>query len=520
MSVNSTTKQVYIPGFQERITSLITPLLTLPTASLTALNSQISNFTGLNAKFANTSMAITDSEVSPYPLFGIWTNQNNDRLSGYSVINSDFQVVATSRSNNRLSGNWQDVQLSDLSDFYEDFRGWTYTNGNPGGGGNTTYSGGGTNLNGHEGNHLYSFKIFGNYSTTDHNRADQFGQFTKRSGTLIGVKGVRNRLNHYSNDSNFQVRQRGQVHGYVDTIDLNSTVYANWAGKTNRGMSSYNDRTKTLCIAESNTANAIRLHVWKNANVGRGLNTFDYYAGTLHNFFSEAKTAGPNGTTASYSFYDFTWSSSGSTQAEPSYVMRLVMGDNGKIGFSRFSPQSNGNHYGWFTPTGVGSTGVAGTGAFTDSGANLGNTTSYSIDQGDTYGIRTNISWDNQWLISYAPYHYYHNGINLHCINTQDPTKYYTWRNTDGSNGTSPVPYGESSFVMCYSVQNGDGPGPYLYMANPGAAYELGYRNDGTTVAIGGDLQPWNVGFSHIFDTVSHTTQYPHITTMPHWTTI
>jgi len=286
-------------------------------------------------------------------------------------------------------------------------------------------------------------------------------------------------------------------------------------------MSSYNDRTKTLAVAESNTANQIRLHVWRNTNVGRGLNTWNYASGDLHNFLSEAKTAGPSLTAGvSYSFYDFTWSSAGSTQGEPSYVMRLTMGDNGTIGFSRNSQQGNAQQYGWYIPTNAGTAGNSGLGAFTDSGSNLGNTTSYGIDQRDGAGIRTNISWDNNWVISYAPYYYYHSGINLHCIYTQDPTKYYYWRNTDTSNGLSPVPFGESSFIMCYSVQNGDSPGPHLYYANPQGAFENGRRNDNSVVANGGDLQPFNVTMNYIFDTMSNTTQYPHITVMPHWTTV
>ena len=520
MAVNTTTNQVYIPGFETNIQSVVTPIAATTTAAITDLNNGLpAQFSKLNGKFAAASTSRDNTEVSPYPLFAIWTNQDNSRKAGYSVINSDFQVVATSRLNNRQGG-WTDVDLSDLNNWYEDFRGWTYTNGNFGTGGNTTHFGGATNMNGADGNHLYSFQVFGNYGNTQMNRADQWGQFTKRCGTIIGVKGVRQRVSHYSTDSTFQIRMRGSVYGYVDQVNLNSATYATWAGRTNRGMSSYNDRTKTLAVAESNTSNQIRLHVWKNTNPNLNLNANNYESGDLHLFLSEAKTAGPSGTNASYSFYDFTWSSNGSTQAEPSYVMRLIMGDNGTIGFSRFSPQGNAQQYGWYIPTNPGTAGNSGTGAFTDSGTNLGNTTSYSIDQGDSYGIRTNISWDNNWVISYSPYYYYGCGINLHCIYTQDPTKYYYWRNTDGSNGTSPVPFGESSFMMCYSVQNGDSPGPHLYYANPQAAFENGRRNDNSTISNGGDLQPWNVTMHYAFDTMSNTTQYPHIAVMPHWTTV
>jgi hypothetical protein len=520
MASNTTTTQIYIPGFETNISSVVTPIVTTTNTAISTISSSLpASFAILNSKFPSASTSRNNTEVSPYPLFAIWTNQNNSARAGYSIINSEFQVVSTNRLNNRQGG-WTDIALSNLSNWYEDFRGWSYTNGNIDAGGNTTYVGGGTNMNGHEGNHLYSFNTFGNYGSAIFNRADQWGQFTKRSGTIIGAKGVRPRLNHYSTDSTFQVRLRGQVTGYLDSLNLNSTTYATWAGRTNRGMSSYNDRTKTLAVAESTTANAIRLHIWRNTT-DSGLNELNYKAGDLNNWLSRAKTAGPSLTAAvSYSFYDFTWSSSGSTQSEPSYVMRLIMGDNGTVGFSRYSPQGNAQQYGWYIPTNAGSAGNSGTGAFTDSGTNLGNTTSYSVDQGDSYGIRTNISWDNNWVIGYSQYYYYHCGINLHCINTADPTKYYYWRIADTSNGVSPVPLGESSFVMCYSVQNADGQGPYLATVNPQAAFELGRRSDNSTIANGGDLQPFNVVSNYCFDTMSNTTQYPHISTVPHWTTV
>ena len=525
MSIASTTTQKYIPGFEANISAVVTPLITAPQTTLTNLiNGLPTILAGGQTKhpFASTSRANT--EVSPYPLFAIWTNQDNSRKAGYSVINSEFQVVATGRMANRQGG-YTDVDLSDLNNWYEDFRGWTYTNGNPGGGGNTTHCGGGTNMNGADGNHLYSFSVFNNYSPTNMNRGDQWGQFTKRCGTIIGAYGVRQRVSHYTTDSEFQIRGRGIIYSYVDRVDLNSTTYANWAGKTNRGMSSYNDRTKTLCIAESNTSNAIRLHVWKNvgtalANGDRSLNNLEHTVGNLHLFFSEAKTGGPTGVTASYSFYDFTWTSAGSTQSEPAYVMRLTMGDNGTIGFTRYSNQSNAQQYGYFVPTNPGTPGNAGIGTFTDTGSNLGNTTSYSIDQGDSYGIKSNITWSNKWQLNYSVYHYYHNGINAHCINTYDPTKYYTFRAADTSNGVSPVPFRENDFLMCYSVQNGDSPGPHMYIAQPEAALENGRRADNSTITNGGDLQPFNVNWHYMFDTMSNTTQYPHISVMPHWVTV
>ena len=56
---------------------------------------------------------------------------------------------------------------------------------------------------------------------------------------------------------------------------------------------------------------------------------------------------------------------------------------------------------------------------------------------------------------------------------------------------------------MCYSVQNGDSPGPHLYIAQPQAAFEFGRRADNSTITNGGDLQPFNIqAMNYIFDTM------------------
>jgi len=260
------------------------------------------------------------------------------------------------------------------------------------------------------------------------------------------------------------------------------------------------------------------MHIWKNNGTNRSLNSFNHSAGTLHNFMSEAKSAGPSGTVSSYAFYDFTWTSNGSGRGEPAYHMKIIAGDNGTIGLSRFSHDGNAQQYAYFVPTNAGTPGNSGTGTLTDTGSNLGNTTSYGIDQDlSYYGIKHNITWDNQWVTTYSPYYYYGSGINCHVINTADPTKYYQFRNTTSTNGNTMVPYGESAFMIINSASNGDSPGPYLYYFNPGATFATGRRNDGVVIANGGDLAPWNVTFYYQFDTSSNTTQYPHLFSMPHW---
>jgi len=517
----TTSSQIIVPGLETAISNVITPIVTTTNTTVSNLNTNINtNISSLGNKFARLNTSIDNTETSPYPTFALWSNDNNNK-AGYNIINSDFQMIAAASQPGYMSSNYADPDLNAQPNWYEDFRGYTYTQGNLGTSTVTTYYGGSTVWGSADGHMLYRPNTHCAYAGNWFNRADQYGQYQNRCGTIIGATGVRQRVSHYTTDSEFQVRFRGQVYGYQDRVDLNSTTYATWAGRTNRGMSSYNDRTQVLVVVESTTANAIRMHIWRNTSYR--LNNFSHKAGTLHAFLSEAKTAGPaaGGVLSSaknYSFYDFTWAQAGSTRAEPSYHMKITAGDNMVIGFSRFNHDGYAQLYGTYAIASTGSAGNSGTGTFTDSGVNLGNTTSYGIDQSENwYGQKHQITWDNEWLAAYSPYHYYSNGINCHVINTYDPTKFFYFRNTDGSNGCAIVPFRENKFLSVYSAQNADGPGPYLYVVDPGSAAANFRRTDGTTLSYSGDLQPYNVASYYQFDSAGSTTQYPHIVSMPHW---
>ena len=517
----TTSSQIIVPGLEDSIKAIITPIVNANNTQIASTSATIATSIGvISGKEASPVISRNNTEVSPFPTFAIWTNQNNDTKAGFNIINSDFQSIGSNAMPGWF-GSYQNPALDNMPNWYEDFRGYTYTNGNMGTGTVTTYYGGSTVWGSADGHQLYRPCLHGGFAGNWINRADQTGQYLNRCGTIIGAKGVRQRVSHYNTDSEFQIRLRGMSNGYLDRVDLNSATYATWAGRTNRGMSSYNDRTNMLAVAESTTANAIRLHVWRNTSVS--LNGFSHKAGLLHKFLSEAKAAGPLtgshlNTAKNYAFYDFTWAQAGSTRAEPSYHMKLVMGDNGVIGFGRFNHDGYAQRYGYFTIASQGTAGNSGIGTFTDTEINLGNTTSYGIDQSiDWYGQKHHITWDNEWLAIFSPYHYYSNGINCHTINTYDPTKLFYFRNTDGSNGTAIVPFKEDKFISLYSVQNGDGQGPCLYVVDPGSAAKNLRRTDGTTLSFGGDLQPYNVNHNYQFDTHSNTTQYPHIVSMPHW---
>jgi hypothetical protein len=516
----TTSSQIIVPGLETAIANVVTPIVATSNAAVTTLNTNIStNISALNGKFARPVISIDNSETSPYPTFALWSNDNNSK-AGFHFINSDFQSIGTASMPGWLSG-YQDPALNNMPNWYEDFRSYTYTQGNIDSSTVTTYFGGSTVWGSADGHVLYRPVLHNGFSGNWMNRADQQNQYLIRCGSIIGARGVRQRVSHYTTDSEFQIRFRGQPYGYSDRVDLNSATYATWAGRTNRGMSSYNDRTQVLTVVESTTANAIRMHVWRNTSYR--LNNFSHKAGTLHLFLSEAKTAGPAtggilSTAKNYSFYDFTWSQTGSTRAEPSYHMKITMGDNGVIGFSRFNHDGYAQYYGTYTITSTGSAGNSGTGTFSDRGVNLGNTTSYGIDQSETwYGMKHQMTWDNQWMATYSPYYYYGSGINCHVINTVDPTKIFYFRNTTSVNGCAIVPFKEDKFISCVTPNNADGTGPYLYIVDPGSAAANFRRTDGTTLSYDGDLQPYNITSYYQFDSNGSTTQYPHIISMPHW---
>ena len=516
----TTSSQIILPGLETAISNVITPIVATTNAAVTTLNTNIgTNIASLNNKFARSNISIDNTEPSPYPTFAIWTNDNNNK-AGFNIVNSDFQTIASGSMPNYLGG-WSSPDLDGMPNWYEDFRSYTYTQGNPGSGTVTTYHGGSTVWGSADGHLMYRPNTHNGHAGNWMNRADQQGQYLIRCGSIIGAAGVRQRVSHYTTDSEFQVRFRGQNYGYQDRVDLNSATYATWAGRTNRGMSSYNDRTQVLVVVESTTANAIRMHVWRNTSYR--LNNFSHKAGTLHQFLSEAKTAGPAAggvlsTAKNYSFYDFTWAQTGSTRAEPSYHMKITAGDNMVVGFTRFNHDGYNQMYGTFTIASTGSAGNSGTGTFNDTGVNLANTTSYGIDQSETwYGMKHNMTWDNQWMATYSPYYYYACGINCHLINTADPTKLFYFRSADTTNGNALVPFREDKFITISSASNGDGPGPYLYVVDPGSAALNFRRTDGTTLSYNGDLQPFNITYYYQFDTHGSTTQYPHIVSMPHW---
>jgi hypothetical protein len=264
-------------------------------------------------------------------------------------------------------------------------------------------------------------------------------------GVVIGKKGIRQNFSLFSSDATLRIMERGINEGFYESISLNNNAYATWFSTgTTWGSASYNDRTRTLVVvAAKDGSNNYRMHIWKNEGSDRSLKSDNYYPGTLAAFLREAKTglldAGQGEGSVSYAFYDFQWQANSSQNYNESrYRLRVVAGDNGIIGMARMVP-SNVCNYATFNPANQ---------QLTTSFNTIGLTTSYGIDQGNNYGMRHNITWDNNWVAAYSVYYYYGSGMNVYFIDTRDPRNYFIGQVGESAQGCQLVPFKEDKFLF------------------------------------------------------------------------
>jgi hypothetical protein len=333
-------------------------------------------------------------------------------------------------------------------------------------------------------------------------------------GVVIGKRGIRHNFSLFNSNSTLRIMERGINEGWYESIDLNNSVYSTWTGQgTTYGSASYNDRTRTLVVIQARDgSNNYRMHIWKNEGTDRSLNSDNYYPGTLDKFLREAKLglldAGQGAGVCNYAFYDFQWQANSSQNYDESrYRMRVVAGDNGIIGMARMVP-SNACNYATYNPS---------TQQLVTSFNTIGLTTSYGIEQGQRYGMRHMITWDNNWVAAYSCYYYYGSGMNVYFIDTRDPRNYFIGQHGATNQGCQLVPYQEDKFLFNDSTHNVDNYyGMRLFIQEPEAA--LQGRTTSSTISNGGNIGLVNNPQWGLFDTEYSSTNYPGLQVMPHWT--
>lgn len=495
MAVANSTIQLIIPGIDKLIADSFTTTLAA-NATIAAIQTNLQNAGSLTdvtaglAVLSSTIATLPNSE--PLPNFATFSNFNNDPR--FTVYNSDMRELYTGRpdTNAELWASWT---------------GNNYTNGNIGGNSWTSYWMGATPF--YQADTHWYWRLSEGYYVYPSMNPDGMDSWMPFWGVIIGNNGKRQKISMWSQNNILRVNYRGVQNGHLEELNMNSTTYATWFGGTQYGMFSYNERTGTMVVIEAKDAsNNYRLHRWINTGENRSINQSNFRSGMLHRFMSEAKAGLTTNGTASYNFYDFQWQASASQNYNESrYRMRIVVGDNGIIGMQRFVP-SNITHYATYTPS---------SGTLNTAFNTISNTTSYGYEQGNKYGARHMITWDNNWVAAYNVYYYYGSGMNVFFIDTRDPRNYYTGQYGSTDNGCALVPFQKNKFMWSYHVSNSDGTsGQRLAIVDLEGPLKYGRTLSGT-IANGANIDLAKNIMNGIFDTKYTSTNYTYLMPMPRW---
>ena len=500
MAVANTVTQIVLPGIDKVVQDQTTAALASnPTVAAIISNLAQSGSTAqLNAAIANANAVVSElPSVNPLPTFATFSCRDNRPF--WNIYNSKLKPIDAGS------------QHTD-SELWAPWTGINYTNSHISSSSWTTSWSQATPMQQADG-HWFMRMNAGNRTYTAMN-ADVAPSYMPFFGVIIGKRGIRQNFSLWSQNSTLRIMERGIYEGYYESINLNQSIYSTWTGQgITYGSAGYNDRTRTLVVIQTIDANNnYRMHIWKNEGTDRSLNSDNYYPGTLAAFLREAKTglldAGQGAGVVSYTFRDFQWQASNSQSYDESrYRMRVVVGDNGIIGMARMVP-SNQTQYATYNPA---------TSQLVTSFNAIGLTTSYGIEQGNRYGMRHNITWDNNWVAAYSAYYYYGSGMNVHFIDTRDPRNYFIGQHGTTSGGCQLVPYQEDKFLFNDSTHNVDNNyGLRLFIQEPQAALEG--RTTSGAIANGGNLGLVNNPQWGLFDTDYTSTNYPGLQSMAHWT--
>lgn len=427
----------------------------------------------------------------PLPLVGVYSCPGNN--PDCSVYDSDFNLV--SRMTQAGSGSAWPTS----GELWSDYTGWNYTSGHV-----SSSSAGGqwvkaTPCYSADGHQVMRLSPNGCLAQR---HPSQMGNFMANFGVVIGGEGYRQPMSLWFNGTTLRQHVRGGF-AQLDMLTPGVSVAAasNWHGGTNsmRSAVGYHWGAGVLVLIEARDAScSYRAHVWRHPTA-----KLSGKPGELDRFILQAR-AGTHG--ASYQHIDFAWNASGSASyTESQYRMRVIPTTSGKIALVRFVP-SNCTHMAVLTPD-SGNTGTLDTNFPT-----VACTTSYGIEQGNMYGMRHQVTWDNRWVAAFAPYYYYGAGISGHVVNTDDPATQYRLSYASSSCGVSIIPIRASGFAYAFHETNADGSAGL----NAGLMdfSNIGFQVNGT-LAVGGVVSmPTNTGW---IETGSTSTNYPCLLPVENW---
>ena len=434
-------------------------------------------------------------QKQPLPLIGVFSAYSSD--PGVYIYDSHLELVSAMGNSDR---NYATPTNGEL---WSTMSGWMQTNGQVSSNSATTNWVKSTVAQQADGHCLISLSPNGGLAAK---RADVLASVLRDFGTVIGPMGYRQDFSLFFNGQTIgqYVKCTPQAIDQLSISGTDKTTAHASVSYSCLGMASYNANIDTLVAITENTANTnqYRAHIWKNPNV-----KLTAKVGQLAKFIKEAK-AGTGG--ASYQFIDFTWA--GGADQESYKHLRVIQCHDNKIALVRFRP-SSGVTFTVLDPN-------TGTGVRTLSniGTTVGTTTSYGCEQGAPYGLRHQITWDNKWVVCYAPYYYYGCGMAAFVINVDDPLNYYLrFTDTNTSDGVGVLPIGESGFIFSPHYNNNDGGAGLYFAVQDFAVSGTGIQLKQTEAPVGKDTAITHSYSTGVLETGYTSTNYSCLMPVTSW---
>lgn len=327
-------------------------------------------------------------------------------------------------------------------------------------------------------------------------------------GTHVLPEGCRPRRYLTLNNNTIQeVNSLAQMYGYganKNGFSIDSTKSApNEYATSAAGSFGYNEKTKTLVLIQGNTSG---YDVYKYKSDTHELNSME---GSAWPFFRDATVT--KGTITNSPFYV-------PNNNEDAYNIRVIVGDNDYVAAVLWG----GNYVSsvLINPdlTVDYSINPANNGYF----GQIQCTTTYGASNNRAYAPKAKFTWDNKWALVGMPYYYYGCGICAYIISTEDPRRFFQWRNTNSGGGAQVFPWKKSSFIYFGGDQNLNSQGMYYAYIDLSETSRTG--TDGATItdsdgrrqiANGTVLNPTNRHSAE--PSLYHTTNYNHIQPLNWW---
>tara|TARA_B100000035_G_scaffold97423_1_gene82640 strand:+ start:2033 stop:3385 length:1353 start_codon:yes stop_codon:yes gene_type:complete len=231
---------------------------------------------------------------------------------------------------------------------------------------------------------------------------------------------------------------------------------------TTYGMSGYNEKTGYYVLFGKTSNRNVDMFKWKIPDTHR-----------LTDPKVNLKEAFLNATEFEYRQMD---NADNLTSTEGYYRGVITVGDNGYCRWTRFNQNDCTRTYLFHLDSSVASQFIQNSandsngenyGAQSTSYQyNIGNTTSYGIDQGQYHiGVVYNSTWDNKWHIHFSHYYYYGAGMSAYVFSTADPRVCYRIANSNSSYVCSPIAWGRTGWILSRD-QNSDGSDHYYHNIN------------------------------------------------------